>query len=154
MGAALGAQDVFHLHRLDHHEGGPGGDLLTHPDRDVEHGARHGAAHRAVGGGLGEDARGEQVVCHAGATLYGLERLLDPMGRDPHSVIGSSCLGASVVGGVCNNSGGALVDMGIYPLTLAHLLEEMPEARFNIDVKDEASVAALPELLERWIERV
>lgn len=35
------------------------------------------------------------------------------------------------------------------PLTLAHLLEEMPEARFNIDVKDEASVAALPELLER-----
>lgn len=25
----------------------------------------------------------------------------------------------------------------------------MPEARFNIDVKDEASVAALPELLER-----
>ena len=55
---------------------------------------------------------GEQVVCHAGATLYGLERLLDPMGRDPHSVIGSSCLGASVVGGVCNNSGGALVRRG------------------------------------------
>ena len=34
---------------------------------------------------------GRQVVCHAGATLYELERVLDPLGRDPHSVIGSSC---------------------------------------------------------------
>ena len=55
---------------------------------------------------------GEQVVCHAGATLHALEEALDPYGRDPHSVIGSSCLGASVVGGVCNNSGGALVRRG------------------------------------------
>ena len=55
---------------------------------------------------------GTQVVCHAGATLYDLERMLDPLGRDPHSVIGSSCIGASVVGGVCNNSGGALVQRG------------------------------------------
>ena len=55
---------------------------------------------------------GTQVVCHAGATLYGLERLLEPLGREPHSVIGSSCIGASVVGGVCNNSGGALVQRG------------------------------------------
>ncbi|MBB1492506.1 D-lactate dehydrogenase [Paracoccus sp. MC1854] len=55
---------------------------------------------------------GAQVVCHAGATLYDLERRLDPLGRDPHSVIGSSCIGASVVGGVCNNSGGALVRRG------------------------------------------
>ena len=55
---------------------------------------------------------GTQVVCHAGATLYGLEQALAPLGRDPHSVIGSSCIGASVVGGVCNNSGGALVRRG------------------------------------------
>ncbi|MEO1249285.1 MAG: D-lactate dehydrogenase, partial [Pseudomonadota bacterium] len=32
--------------------------------------------------------------------------------RQPHSVIGSSCLGASIMGGVCNNSGGALVQRG------------------------------------------
>jgi D-lactate dehydrogenase len=32
--------------------------------------------------------------------------------RAPHSVIGSSCLGASIVGGVANNSGGALVKRG------------------------------------------
>lgn len=55
---------------------------------------------------------GEQVVCLAGSTLYDLERELAPLGREPHSVIGSSCIGASVVGGVCNNSGGALVQRG------------------------------------------
>ena len=55
---------------------------------------------------------GAQVICLAGATLYELERELGPLGREPHSVIGSSCLGASVIGGVCNNSGGALVQRG------------------------------------------
>lgn len=55
---------------------------------------------------------GTQVVCLAGATLYELERALVPLGREPHSVIGSSCIGASVVGGVCNNSGGALLRRG------------------------------------------
>lgn len=55
---------------------------------------------------------GRQVVCLPGATLYELERRLRPLGREPHSVIGSSCLGASIVGGVCNNSGGSLVRRG------------------------------------------
>jgi D-lactate dehydrogenase (quinone) len=55
---------------------------------------------------------GRQVICLPGATLYGLERALKPLGREPHSVIGSSCIGASVLGGVCNNSGGALVQRG------------------------------------------
>lgn len=55
---------------------------------------------------------GKQVVCLPGATLDQLERMLKPLGREPHSVIGSSCIGASVFGGVCNNSGGALVHRG------------------------------------------
>ena len=55
---------------------------------------------------------GTQAICLAGSTLYDLERVLAPLGREPHSVIGSSCIGASVVGGVCNNSGGALVARG------------------------------------------
>lgn len=59
---------------------------------------------------LGE--KGEQIVSHPGGTLYKLEKLLAPYGRQPHSVIGSSCIGASVVGGVCNNSGGSLVRRG------------------------------------------
>ena len=54
----------------------------------------------------------EQVVCLPGSTLNQLELLLKPLGREPHSVIGSSCIGASVLGGVCNNSGGALVQRG------------------------------------------
>ncbi len=55
---------------------------------------------------------GKQVVSFPGSTLFALEKLLDPIGRQPHSVIGSSCIGASVVGGVCNNSGGSLVERG------------------------------------------
>lgn len=55
---------------------------------------------------------GRQVVCMPGATLYELEDALKPHGREPHSVIGSSCIGASVFGGICNNSGGALVQRG------------------------------------------
>ncbi|CAE6857866.1 Quinone-dependent D-lactate dehydrogenase [Paraburkholderia nemoris] len=55
---------------------------------------------------------GKQVVCLPGATLDQLEEMLKPLGREPHSVIGSSCIGASVFGGVCNNSGGALVQRG------------------------------------------
>ncbi|MEC3909235.1 D-lactate dehydrogenase [Sphingobium sp. CR2-8] len=55
---------------------------------------------------------GRQVICLPGATLDALERRLRPLGREPHSVIGSSCLGASVMGGICNNSGGSLVRRG------------------------------------------
>ncbi|MCX5515348.1 D-lactate dehydrogenase [Kaistia algarum] len=55
---------------------------------------------------------GEQVLCLAGATLHQLERKIRPLGREPHSVIGSTTIGASVVGGVCNNSGGALIRRG------------------------------------------
>lgn len=55
---------------------------------------------------------GTQVVCLPGATLHALERKLRPLGREPHSVIGSSCIGASVFGGICNNSGGALIQRG------------------------------------------
>ncbi|PRJ49484.1 D-lactate dehydrogenase [Haemophilus influenzae] len=53
-----------------------------------------------------------QVICLPGSTLNELENQLKPFGREPHSVIGSSCIGASVIGGICNNSGGALVQRG------------------------------------------
>ena len=57
-------------------------------------------------------AEGRQVICLPGTTLYQLEKVLQPLGREPHSVIGSSCIGASVIGGICNSSGGALVRRG------------------------------------------
>ncbi|MDR0218065.1 MAG: D-lactate dehydrogenase [Enterobacteriaceae bacterium] len=53
-----------------------------------------------------------QVIAFPGSTLWNLEKTLKPFGREPHSVIGSSCIGASVIGGVCNNSGGSLVQRG------------------------------------------
>jgi D-lactate dehydrogenase (quinone) len=55
---------------------------------------------------------GRQVICYSGSTLMQLEKALKPLGRAPHSVIGSSCIGASVIGGICNNSGGALIRRG------------------------------------------
>ena len=55
---------------------------------------------------------GKQIVGLSGSTLYNLENKLAPYEREPHSVIGSSCIGASIVGGICNNSGGALVKRG------------------------------------------
>lgn len=51
---------------------------------------------------------GRQAVCLPGATLFELEKVLRPIGR----LIGSSCIGASVFGGVCNNSGGSLIHRG------------------------------------------
>jgi len=56
--------------------------------------------------------KGEQVLAYPSTPLYSLEKALKPLGREPHSVIGSSCIGASVVGGICNNSGGSLVQRG------------------------------------------
>ncbi|RIY35467.1 D-lactate dehydrogenase [Psittacicella gerlachiana] len=61
---------------------------------------------------INEDTDEPQAVCLAGSTLFKLEEKLNKIGREPHSVIGSSCIGASVVGGICNNSGGTLVQRG------------------------------------------
>jgi len=55
---------------------------------------------------------GAQVISLPGATLFSLEQALRPLNRSPHSVIGSSSIGASIVGGVCNNSGGSLCERG------------------------------------------
>ena len=55
---------------------------------------------------------GQQAVALPGSTLFELEDLLEPLKREPHSVIGSSCIGASIIGGICNNSGGALIHRG------------------------------------------
>lgn len=55
---------------------------------------------------------GKAAICFAGSTLTKLASTISPYDRLPHSVIGSSCIGASVVGGICNNSGGALVRRG------------------------------------------
>jgi D-lactate dehydrogenase len=55
---------------------------------------------------------GAQAISLSGATLHNLEKSLNNIDRTPHSVIGSSQIGATVVGGIANNSGGALVKRG------------------------------------------
>ena len=54
----------------------------------------------------------KQIISLSGGTLHDLENKLKPFNKDPHSVIGSTSIGASIVGGVCNNSGGSLVKRG------------------------------------------
>ena len=54
----------------------------------------------------------QEAVSLAGATLYKLEDLLAAHNREPHSVIGSSSIGASVIGGIANNSGGSQIRKG------------------------------------------
>ena len=56
--------------------------------------------------------KGKQIIGLAGSTLHELEKKLEPFHREPHSVIGSTSIGASIVGGICNNSGGSLVKRG------------------------------------------
>lgn len=53
-----------------------------------------------------------EVIALPAATIQQLESNLAPLGREPHSVLGSSCVGASVIGGICNSSGGMLVQRG------------------------------------------
>lgn len=55
---------------------------------------------------------GKQVLAFPGATLHELEQVLQPLGRAPHSVIGSTTIGATIVGGIANNAGGALCKRG------------------------------------------
>jgi len=55
---------------------------------------------------------GKQIVGLTGSTLYDLEKKLKPFGREPHSIIGSTSIGASIIGGICNNAGGSLVQRG------------------------------------------
>ncbi|GAF53109.1 D-lactate dehydrogenase [Psychrobacter sp. JCM 18900] len=53
-----------------------------------------------------------ELIALPAATLQQLESTLTPLSREPHSVLGSSCVGASVIGGICNSSGGMLVQRG------------------------------------------
>ncbi|WP_212625436.1 D-lactate dehydrogenase [Pseudomonas sp. PP3] len=94
-----------------------------------------------------------QVICLPGATLDQLEQALLPLGREPHSVIGSSCIGASVFGGICNNSGGSLVQRGpaytqmtVYArVTDEGTLELVNHLGLNFDCSEEELLARLDE---------
>jgi D-lactate dehydrogenase len=96
---------------------------------------------------------GAQVVCLPGATLDVLEKTLAPLGREPHSVIGSSCIGASVLGGVCNNSGGALVRRGPAFTELALYARVDAEGRLELVNHLGIDLGTTPEEILTRVER-
>ena len=75
---------------------------------------------------------GAQIIGFSGSTLFGLEKKLEKFNREPHSVIGSSCIGASIVGGVCNNSGGALVKRGPAYTELSLYAQIEPDGKLSL----------------------
>lgn len=96
---------------------------------------------------------GEQVVALPGATLNQLERRLRTIGREPHSVIGSSCVGASVVGGVCNNSGGALIQRGPAFTQMALYAQVDARGRLNLVNNLGVRLSETPRLALDCLER-
>ena len=72
---------------------------------------------------------GQQIISHPGGTLFELEKLLKPYRRQPHSVIGSSCFGATIMGGVCNNSGGSLIQRGPVYTEMALFAQKQGDGR-------------------------
>ncbi len=75
---------------------------------------------------------GEQVICMPGSRLFELEEIVADIGREPHSRIGSSCIGASIVGGICNNSGGALIHRGPAYTEMALYARLTQDGRFEL----------------------
>ena len=55
---------------------------------------------------------GAQALAFPGTTLFELSQELKKIDRVPHSVLGSTTIGATVIGGVANNAGGALCKRG------------------------------------------
>ena len=56
--------------------------------------------------------QGRQALVLPGTTLFELSQKLKKIDRVPHSVLGSTSIGATVIGGIANNAGGALCKRG------------------------------------------
>ncbi len=63
-------------------------------------------------GGLRLLKDGSQALAFPATTLFELSQELKAIDRVPHSVLGSTTIGATVIGGVANNAGGALCKRG------------------------------------------
>jgi len=96
---------------------------------------------------------GRQAICLPGTTLYELERALAPLGREPHSVLGSSCFGASVIGGICNNSGGSLVRRGPAYTEMALFAQVSESGVISLVNHLDVGLSEVPEEALRQLER-
>ena len=95
---------------------------------------------------------GKQVLAFPGATLHELENLLRPLGRAPHSVIGSTMIGATIVGGIANNAGGALCKRGSSYTELS--LFAQVDAAGTLQLVDHLGIRNLGQTPEQILERL
>ncbi len=75
---------------------------------------------------------GKQVLAFPGATLHELEQVLKPLGRAPHCVIGSTTIGATIIGSIANNAGGALCKRGPSYTELALFAQVDKDGKLNL----------------------
>ena len=95
---------------------------------------------------------GNQIIGFSGSTLYDLEKKLKPLKKEPHSVIGSTSIGASIVGGVCNNSGGSLVKRGPAYTQLALYARVNAEGKLELINELDINLGKKPEEILRNLE--
>lgn len=95
---------------------------------------------------------GKQVLALPGASLHQLENLLRPLGRAPHSVIGSTSIGATIVGGIANNAGGALCKRGSSYTELS--LFAQVDAAGKLQLVDHLGIRNLGETPKQIFERL
>ena len=77
-------------------------------------------------------AGGDQVLAFPGTTLFELTQELKKIDRVPHSVLGSTSIGATVIGGIANNAGGALCKRGSSYTELALYARVDEEGRLEL----------------------
>ncbi len=75
---------------------------------------------------------GEQALAYPGTTLFELSQKLKEIDRVPHSVLGSTTIGATVIGGVANNAGGALCKRGCSYTELALFAKVNAEGKLEL----------------------
>ncbi|MEM8494889.1 MAG: D-lactate dehydrogenase, partial [Planctomycetota bacterium] len=95
---------------------------------------------------------GKQALALPGSTLHELTKTLQPLGRVPHSVIGSTTIGATVIGGIANNAGGALCKRGSSYTGLS-MYARVNEAG-ELELVDELGISGLGEDPETILRRL
>ena len=96
---------------------------------------------------------GKQVLAFPGATLHQLDLELKKIGRAPHSVIGSTTIGATIVGSVANNAGGALCKRGSSYTRLSLFAQVDADGKLNlVDHLGIRNLGDSPEAIFRKLE--
>ena len=95
---------------------------------------------------------GTQALAFPGDTLFELGKALQKIDRVPHSVLGSTSIGATVIGGVANNAGGALCKRGSSYTELALYARVDHEGR--LELVDHLGIRNLGETPEEILERL